>query len=115
MALQYGEGGDLEVTLEGPYASLGGGGAAAKLTTIHMPVSGWKGAESPYSQVVQVEEVSVNSVIFLQASVEQMEELRDLNTEFTTENDAGVVTAYATGDKPTEDYTFQAIIMEVVA
>ena len=115
MALQYGEGGDLEVTLEGPYASLGGGGAAMKLATIHLPVNAWKGAESPFSQVVQVEAVSVNSKIYLEASVEQLEEMRDINTRFTTENDAGVVTAYAIGNKPTKDYTFQATVVEVIA
>lgn len=115
MSLQYGEGGDLEVTLEGPYASLGGGGAASKLATIYLPVNAWKGAESPFSQVVQVEEVSVNSAVLLLASVEQLKELGDINTKFTTENEAGVVTAFAIGNKPTKDYTFQAIVTEVVA
>ena len=38
-----------------------------------------------------------------------------LNTAFTAENDGGVVTVKAIGDKPEIDITIQATIMEVVA
>lgn len=112
MALQYGAGGTITVSMEGPF---GGGGTAVKLTEITLLASAWKGGESPYSQVVAVEGVSVNSMVNLQPSVEQLEIFHDKDLAFTTENDAGVVTVYAIGDKPANDYTIQATIMEVVA
>lgn len=112
MALQYGSGEGISVKMEGPF---GGNGTAVKLTEIKLLASDWKGAESPYSQVVAVEDVSVNSMVNLQPSVEQLEIFHDKDIAFTTENDGGVVTVYAIGDKPKNDYTIQATIMEVVA
>lgn len=112
MALQYGAGGTFTVSLEGPFGS---SGAAVKLTNITLLAADWKGGESPYSQVVNVEGVSVNSMVDLQPSVEQLEIFHDKDIAFSTENDGGVVTVYAIGDKPTNDYTIQATIMEVVA
>ena len=113
MAQQYGTGSNMTVQMAGPYA--GGGGTAMKLTEIALPASAWKGAESPYSQVVTVEGTSVRSLVDLQPSVEQLEIFRDKELAFTTENDGGVVTVYAIGDKPTNDYTIQATIVEVTA
>ena len=113
MALQYGQGAGITVSMEGPFG--GSGGAGAKLTEITLPAANWKGGESPYSQIVEVEGVSVNSMVNLQPSVEQLEIFHDKDIAFTTENDGGVVTVYAIGDKPTNDYIIQATIMEVVA
>ena len=112
MALQYGSGGGISVAMEGPF---GGSGSAVKLVDITLLASAWKGAESPFSQVVTVEDVSVNSMVNLHPSVEQLEIFHDKDLAFSTENDDGVVTVYAIGDKPTRDYTIQASIMEVVA
>ena len=113
MALEYGTGGNISVQMAGPFA--GGGGSSVKLTEIVLPAANWKGAASPYSQVVTVEGVSVNSMVDLQPSVEQLEIFHDKDIAFSTENDGGVVTVYAVGDRPTNDYTIQATIMEVVA
>lgn len=112
MAQQYGEGGGITVTMDGPFG--GGGGSYAKITNITLPASEWKGAVSPYSQVVEVDSVSVNSQVNLQPSVEQLEIFHEKDIAFTTKNDGGVVTVYAVGDKPTNDYTIQATVMEVV-
>ena len=112
MAQQYGEGGGITVNMEGPF---GGSGSSVKMTEITLLASGWKGAESPYSQVVTVNDVSVNSMVNLQPSVAQLEIFHNKDIAFTTENDGGVVTVYAVGDKPTNDYTIQATITEVVA
>lgn len=113
MALDYGTGGNYSVTMAGPFA--GGGGTSAKLTEITLLADSWKGGESPYYQVVEVEGVSVNSMVDLQPSVEQLEIFHEMDVAFTTENDGGVVTVYAIGDKPANDYTIQATIMEVIA
>lgn len=109
MALEYGTGENITFQMEGPFA--GGGGVSAKLTEISLPAANWKGAESPYSQVVEVAEVSVNSMVMLQLDVDQLVN----RIAFTAINSGGVVTVYATGDRPTIDYTIQATIMEVVA
>lgn len=113
MAHQYGDGGGITVKLAGPYG--GGSGTGVKLTTITLYASRWKGATSPYSQVVPVDSVSVNSMVNMQPSVEQLEIFHDKDLAFVTENDGGVVTVYAIGDKPANDYTIQATIMEVNA
>ena len=111
MALEFGQSGGLVVTMAGPF---GGGGTAAKMVNIELMANAWKGGESPYSQVVVVDGVSVNSMVNLQPSVEQLDIWHDKDLAFTTENDGGVVTVYAIGDKPTNDYTVQATIVEVV-
>ena len=113
MAQQYGTGSNISVQMAGPFGSVAG--TSVKLTTITLPASAWKGAESPYSQVVTVEGVSVNSMVDLQPSIEQLEIFHGKDLAFSTENDGGVVTVYAIGDKPANDYTIQATIVEVTA
>lgn len=113
MAQQYGNSNGISVQMAGPFA--GGSASAVKLTEISLPAANWKGAISPYSQVVAVEGVSVNSQVNLQPSVEQLEIFHDKDIAFSTENDGGVVTVYAIGDKPMNDYTIQATIVEVTA
>lgn len=112
MALNYGNGGGLTVTMAGPFGS---GGTAAKLTEINLLASAWKGGESPYSQVVAVDGVSVNSMVNLQPSVEQLEIFHEKDIAFTAVNEDGVVTVFVVGDKPTNDYTMQVTLMEVLA
>lgn len=111
MAQQYGSGGTIEVQLAGPFG--GGSGTGVKLTEITLYAGNWKGATSPYSQVVAVEGVSVNSMVNLQPSVEQLEIFHDKDLAFVAENEDGVVTVYAVGELPDGDYTMQATIMEV--
>ena len=110
MALDYGAGGPISVSMAGPFG--GGGGTAAKLRNITLPAANWKGGESPYYQVVDVEGVSVNSKVELQASAETF---YNKAIALTAVNEEGVVTVYASGDKPTDDYTIQATITEVIA
>lgn len=113
MALEYGEGGSFTVTMDGPFGNAGT--SAVKLTSFEAPTANWKGAVSPYSQVVQVDGVSVNSKVDIQLSVDQMQQLHEKDIAFTTENDGGVVTLYAIGDKPESDLVFQATLTEVLA
>lgn len=111
MALSYGNGSNISVTMAGPFAD--GGGSAAKLAEISLPVSAWKGGESPYYQAVAVDGISVNSAVELMPSPEQVDSL--LRTALTAVNEDGGVTVYAFGDKPLEDMTIQAALTEVVA
>ena len=112
MVQDYGTGGNMTVSLAGPF---GGSGSSVKLTEIVLLASDWKGGESPYSQVVAVDGVSINSMVNLHPSVEQLEMWHEKDLAFSTENDEGVVTVFAIGDKPQNDYTIQATVMEVIA
>ncbi len=107
----YGSGGDYIVIMEGPFA---GGGSTVNMTSISAPVASWKGATSPYSQVVAVNQINVNTKVDIQLSADQIEQLSGKRIAFTAENSGGVVTLYAVGDKPPVDCVFQATLSDVV-
>ena len=99
-------------------ASVGGerysvGSAKTVLTEVTLLASAWEGDTSPYSQVVTIEGVTANSKVDLQPSVEQLTIFHQKDIAFVTENEDGVVTVFAIGDKPANDYTIQATITEV--
>ena len=75
--------------------------------------SAWVGEDSPYSQVVAIDGITKYSKVDLLPSVEQLAIFHDKDLAFVTENEDGIVTVYAIGDKPTNDYTMQASITEV--
>lgn len=110
--MDYGTSSSYSVLMDGPYSA--SGASALKMVSISAPVADWKGATSPYSQVVAVDGISINSKIDIQLSVEQMEKFHDMDIAFSTENDGGIVTLYAFGDKPTEDCILQATVSEVL-
>lgn len=114
MAQQYGSGGGISVKMSGPFGG-GGGGTSARITEIELPVSNWKGGESPFSQVVELDSVSVRSQVNLQLSAEQNESAVRYGIAFTAINNDGEITVYALGNKPVENFTIQATIMEVLA
>lgn len=88
--------------------------AAARIADVELPAAAWVGAESPYSQVVTIAGVTKYSQVDLTPSVEQLAIFHNKDLAFVTENEGGVVTVYAIGDKPTNDYTMQVTITEVV-
>ena len=85
----------------------------AKIAYVELLSAEWKGAESPYSQVVTIEGVTENSQVDLTPSVDQLVAFYEKDLGFVTENDDGVVTVYAIGQKPENDYTIQVTITEV--
>lgn len=91
----------------------GGSGNAARLGEVTILANKWIGASSPYSQVVDIAGVTENSQVDLTPSVEQLAVFHNKDLAFVTENEGGVVTVYAIGDKPTNDYTIQVTITEV--
>ena len=95
----------------------GGGGSvgiAARIAEIDLPSSGWaKRAEHLYSQVVNIDGTTENSQVDITPSVEQLVVFYEKDLAFVTENEDGVVTVYAIGQKPENDYTFQVTITEV--
>ena len=91
----------------------GGGGVAARLANVTLSASAWTGADNLYSQVVSIDGITAYSKVDLLPSVEQLAVFYNKDVTFVTENEDGVVTVYAIGEKPTLDYTMQAQITEV--
>lgn len=83
------------------------------IVDVFLPQSGWVGDASPYSQVVTIEGATANSQVDLTPSVEQLTIFHQKDLTFVAENENGIITVYAVGDKPTNDYTIQATVTEV--
>jgi hypothetical protein len=90
------------------------GGASARLSNVTLLASKWTGSDSLYSQVVTINGITPYSKVDLLPSVEQLAIFHNKDVAFVTENEDGVVTVFAIGDKPTQDYTMQVSITEVV-
>ncbi len=88
-------------------------GSTVRVAEVTLSAAKWTGTESPYSQVVRITGVTSYSQVDLKPSVEQMAIFHEKDLAFVTENDEGVVTVYAIGQKPTNDYTMQVSITEV--
>ena len=88
---------------------------AARISSVKLVASKWEGSGNLYSQVVSIAGVTENSRIDLAPSVEQLAIFYEKDITFVTENDGGVVTVYVIGQKPQNDYTIQADIVEVIA
>ena len=86
---------------------------AGRIVEIYLPASAWSGEDNLYSQVIEIEGITEYSKVDLLPSVEQLAIFHNKDVAFVTENEDGVVTVYAIGDKPLLDYTMQAQITEV--
>ena len=89
-------------------------GFRARIGYVTLLADQWVGESSPYSQVVSVEGVTGNSQVDLTPSVEQLSIFHHKDLAFVTENEGGVVTVYAIGEKPENDYNIQVTITEVI-
>lgn len=87
----------------------------ARIANVNLVSANWIGNTSPYSQVVQIDGVTENSQVDLTPSIEQLVIFYEKDLGFVTENEDGVVTVYAIGQKPLDDYTMQVTITEVEA
>lgn len=85
----------------------------ARIANVDLLAANWVGASSPYSQVVEIDGITENSQVDLTPSVAQLVIFHDKDLGFVTENDDGIVTVYAIGQKPLDDYTIQVTITEV--
>ena len=85
----------------------------AKIANVELLAANWVGDSSPYSQIVEIEGVTENSQVDLTPSIEQLVIFYEKDLGFVTENEDGVVTVYAIGQKPTNDYAIQVTITEV--
>lgn len=85
----------------------------AKIGEVNLLAKNWIGVDNLYSQVVNLDGVTENSQVDLTPSVEQLAIFYDKSLAFVAENEDGVVTVYAIGQKPENDYTIQVTITEV--
>ena len=92
---------------------ISGGGSVARLSSVTLRSSAWTGENGLYSQVVTIDGITEYSKVDLLPSVEQLAIFHNKDVAFVTENEDGVVTVYAIGDKPLLDYNIQAQITEV--
>ena len=76
--------------------------------------SAWMGSGNLYSQVVTITGITPYSKVDLLPSVEQLAIFHSKDVTFVTENENGVVTVYAIGEPPTNNYTMQVSITEVI-
>ena len=86
---------------------------SARISNITLLAANWVGDTSPYSQVVTVEGATARSQVDLTPSAEQLAIFHNKDLALVTENNNGVVTVYAIGQKPENDYTIQVTITEV--
>jgi hypothetical protein len=84
-----------------------------RIATVSLPVDGWIGSASPYSQVAHVNGVTASSKLDLQPTAQQIASLQNEEIALIAENDYGTVTFYALGGKPSKDYTMQVLLTEV--
>ena len=92
------------------------GGPSARLGEVTLYASMWRDSvagDSLYYQEVDIEGVTEISQVDLTPSIEQLAVFYQKDLAFVTENVDGVVTVYALGDKPLNDYTIQVTITEV--
>ena len=92
-----------------------GGSASSWLTNVSLPSSAWTGSDKLWSQVVAIEGTTEYSKVDLTPSAEQLTMFHEKDIAFTTENEDGVITVFAIGDRPSKDYIIQAVVTEVTA
>ena len=99
----------------GEVFGVSGSSAPVWLTNVSLPASAWTGSDKLWSQVVTIPATTEYSKVDLLPSAEQLAFFHKKDIAFTTENEDGVITVFAIGDKPTNDYTIQAVVTEVSA
>lgn len=88
-------------------------GSKATIGTVNLLAANWAGSDNLYSQIVTIDGVTENSQVDLTPSVEQLVVFYKKDLTFVTEQENGIVTVYAIGQKPEHDYTIQVTITEV--
>lgn len=89
-------------------------GSKLTIGTVELPADKWvERSENLHSQVVTIDGATPYSQVDLTPSVEQLVVFYEKDLTFVTENEDGIVTVYAIGQKPTNDYSIQVTIKEV--
>lgn len=87
-----------------------------KKASVTLTAAGWTGTESPYTQSVTIDGITVNSKVDLQMDSTAIGVMADSGTTAVyIANNNGTLTAYAVGEKPAADLSVQVTITEVTA
>ena len=84
-------------------------------SSVTLLAGAWVGDGDAYSQVVELPGVTPHTKVDLQPTADQLAEFHYKVLAFVAENNGGVVTVYAIGDKPSGDHTIQTTLTEVEA
>ena len=103
----------VKVSLLEVAALMQAGSSPARIAEVELLAANWTGDASPYAQVVEIAGVTPYSQVDLTPSVEQLSIYYYKDLTFVAENEDGVVTVYAIGQRPENDYTMQVTITEV--
>lgn len=105
-----------KIKINGKIYNLSGASASgqARIGYITLKADKWVSDGSLHWQVVTVEGATEHSQVDLTPSVAQLAIFHEKDLAFVTENEGGIVTVYAIGQKPENDYEIQATITEVV-
>lgn len=101
--LKIGDGTTLYADL--PYINI-----IVKHIDIELPSANWIGDEAPYSQEIEIPNVTVNNKVDIQLTPKQLMWVVNTQTYFTIKNTDGVITVYAVGNKPTEDFIIDSAL-----
>lgn len=88
-------------------------GSTATIGSVSLPAANWTGSGNLWHQVADIAGTTENSQVDLTPDVEQLAVFYEKDLAFVTENEDGVVTVYAIGQRPANDYTIQVTITEV--
>ena len=89
------------------------GASPVRIGYVDLLAKNWVGDSEKYSQVVSIKGVTAKTEVELKISAEQVTAFNQKNVAFLAENIGGVVTVYAFGQKPMNDYTLQVKLTEV--
>ena len=84
-----------------------------RISTITLSSSNWTGSSSPYSQRVTIATVTSATKVELNPTVAQIVSLQNDDIALMADNDAGVVTVYSFGGKPSSNMSLQVTLQEV--
>ena len=81
---------------------------------LDLPSSSWEGSDNLYYQIVDIKNTTPQSQVDIQLTEEQLKTFREKDIVFVAENHNGTIYIFCVGQKPMNDYTIQATVMEVV-
>lgn len=84
-----------------------------RIANVNLLAANWTGTGNLYSQVVEIDGITPYSQVDLTPDVAQLVIFYEKDLTFVTENEDGIVTVFAIGQKPENDYTVQVTITEV--
>ena len=84
-----------------------------RISTINLSKNSWSGSSSPYYQTVSINTVTSATKVELNPTVSQIVSLQNDDIALMAQNDAGNVTIYSFGGKPSADMEIQVTLTEV--